>query len=153
MASPLGLFLSSQYLTHCLLSSNLPSISHTVFSVPIFPVSHTLSSQFQSSQYLTHCLLSSNLPSISHTVFSVPIFPVSHTLSSQFQSSQYLTHCLLSSKSNVIHRNIRRAAYQQIVMDCNVRLSLEDECVGVGERGQSYRVRRVCGCGEEGTEL
>ena len=131
----------------------LPSISDTGFSVPIFPVSHTLSSQFQSSQYLTHCLLSSNLPSISHTVFSVPIFPVFHTLSSQFQSSQYLTHCLSSSKSNVIHRNIRRASYQQIMVYCNVRLSLEDDCVGVGEKGQSYRVRRVCGCGGEGTKL
>ena len=25
--------------------------------------------------------------------------------------------------------------------------------MGVGERGQSYRVRRVCGCGGEGTKL
>ena len=29
----------------------------------------------------------------------------------------------------------------------------EDECVGDGEREQSYRVRRVCGCGGEGTQL
>ena len=26
----------------------------------------------------------------------------------------------------------------------------KDESVGVRERGQSYRVRRVCGCGGEG---
>ena len=29
----------------------------------------------------------------------------------------------------------------------------EDEFVGVDDRGQSYRVRRVCGYGGQGTKL
>ncbi|KAK3756698.1 hypothetical protein RRG08_013963 [Elysia crispata] len=95
------------------MSSNLPSISHTVFSVLIFPVSHTLSSQFQSSQYLTHCLLSSNLPSISHTVFSVP-----NPMSSIAISGELLTNKLWCIVTFFI---TRRRVY--------------------GERGQSSRVR------------